>query len=433
MKVAFHTLGCKVNQYETQVMKQLFIDKGYDIVDFNQTADVYVINSCTVTGSGDKKTKQLLNSTKKHHPDSTTVLSGCFPQAFPDIATDLHNADVVVGSYNRNNIVQMVEQFSNSKQRVVNIIKHTKGEPFEVMSANDFSNRTRAFIKIQDGCDRYCSYCIIPTARGPIRSKLIDDIVTEVTTMSENGHKEIVLVGINLSSYGRDEQTAKSDNPVCLVDVVERVASISSVKRVRLGSLEPELLTEEQLDRLSKVDKFCDQFHLSLQSGSDGTLERMRRHYTTDEYYEIVRNIKKRFKNPTITTDVMVGFAGETPEEFEQSIQFVEKVGFSKIHVFAYSKRTSTVAYNMPNHVDEQTKKIRCSKMIALGEQLTDKFLRSQLNSVQSVLFEENNQGYTHNYARVKVQSDTDLAGQILDVTITEVKEDYLIGEINLA
>lgn len=427
MNAAFLTLGCKVNQYETEILKDRFKDKGFSIVSQYDMADVYVLNSCTVTSNGDKKTRQMLHRFRKQNPLSVIAVVGCYPQAFPEVADKLSDADIIMGSQNRTAVVDRVLEVLNSRKKIIDITEHTKGEPFEPMSATAFSDRTRAFVKIEDGCDRYCSYCIIPKARGPVRSKTLDALKSELILLSENGYKEIVLVGINLSSYGRDIDSS-------LVEAVELASSIDKIERVRLGSLEPELLTDNDISRMSKCDKFCPQFHLSLQSGCDETLKRMNRHYNTDEYYEIVEKIHRNFDKAAITTDVMVGFAGETEDEFNKSVEFVKKVGFAKTHVFAYSIREGTRAASMGGQLTNREKEHRSSIMIEVTDKLRADFLHSQVTNIESVLFETYEdgyvQGYTKNYTPVAVAGNRELCGEIRDVKIVSAEKSRCIGEL---
>ncbi|MEG2295931.1 MAG: MiaB/RimO family radical SAM methylthiotransferase, partial [Oscillospiraceae bacterium] len=301
---------------------------GYDIVQSDEEADVYIINSCTVTSVGDKKTRQTMRKFKRQNPAAKIALTGCFPQAFPDISKELPEADIITGSYNRAGLIKSVKEAFATGNTVVDITPHKPQEKFEQMQSQGFAQHTRAFIKIEDGCDRYCTYCIIPKARGPVRSKELEDLKTEVMALAESGYKEVVLVGINLSSYGKEIGAR-------LVDAVELACSIDGIERVRLGSLEPELLTDEDMDRLVNLQKFCPQFHLSLQSGEDETLKRMKRHYNTASYRQIVCKIRDKFKNPSITTDIMVGFPGESQVEFEKSLAFAKEIAFAKVHVFA--------------------------------------------------------------------------------------------------
>lgn len=429
MRIAFFTLGCKVNQYETEIMQSRFAQAGFDIVDVEDEADVYVINSCTVTSSGDKKTKQTVRRLKRKNPNAIVALTGCFPQAFPDEAELIPEADIVQGSYNRGGLLENVRKALIDRERIVDITPHQKNEPFEPMKASRFLERTRAFIKIEDGCDRYCSYCIIPKARGPIRSKSLEEIKSEVEALANNGYREIVLVGINLSSYGKETKKVR------LIDAIETTASISGIERIRLGSLEPELLTDDDLIRMSKIPKFCDQFHLSLQSGCRETLKRMNRHYDAEEYFDIVQRIRRYFNNPSITTDIMVGFAGETEDEFEQSVAFVKRVGFAKMHVFTYSIREGTRAATMPNQIDKKIKEERSRRMIETEKRLHQSFLNTQLGMMHEVLFEtacdENCYvGYTKNYTRVVVRSKENLCGKIANVKLLSMEEEHCLGEL---
>ena len=332
MKVSTITLGCKVNQYETQAMLNQLLQGGFSACQTGEDADIILLNSCTVTSTSDHKVKQTLHKARREHPHAVIVLTGCMPQAFPELAEDLTDADIVLGNSNRSSLLPHILQYLSTRQRIIDIVPHQTKEKFESMSVENFYERTRAFIKIQDGCNRFCSYCIIPYARGRVRSKPLDDLIAEVTQLAEKGYKEIVLTGINLSAFGQDIN-------LHLCDAVEAVCAINGIERVRLGSLEPEQLSEDVIIRLSKQQKLCPQFHLSLQSGCDETLKRMNRHYTTEEYRTIVQNLRNAFDNAAITTDIMVGFPGETEEEFMQSLEFAKEISFSKVHVFAYSQR----------------------------------------------------------------------------------------------
>lgn len=429
MKIAFYTLGCKVNRYETEVLINQFSAEGFSIVNHDEPLDVFVINSCTVTSSGDKKTLQIIRRIKRSNPTAIICLTGCFPQAFPEKASAVLEADVVQGAYNRKGLLKNVKRALETGERIVDIVAHKTGEQFEPMQTDHFSQRTRAFLKIEDGCDRYCTYCIIPKARGPIRSKQLIDIHTEVLGLVKNGYKEIVLVGINLSSYGKDLAGTR------LIEAVELVASIEGVARVRLGSLEPELMLEDDLERLSKIDKFCPQFHLSLQSGCDLTLNRMNRHYTSDEYYGIVNMVRVKFDNPAITTDIMVGFAGETEEEFKASLDFSKKLKLAKAHVFIYSIREGTKAAAFDNQVDNHTKEQRSKRMIEAQRIEQQKFLATQVGRESEVLFEtelggDRFVGYTKNYTRVVAHYHKNLCGRVQSVKLISVEQDYCIAEI---
>ncbi|MGI5960034.1 MAG: tRNA (N(6)-L-threonylcarbamoyladenosine(37)-C(2))-methylthiotransferase MtaB [Massiliimalia sp.] len=427
MRVGFYTLGCKVNQYETEVLKSRFAKAGFDVVSDEDFADVYVLNSCTVTASGDKKTRQILHRMKRQNPNAVIALCGCMPQAFPEKSALLSDAQVITGA-SRARLLEDVKKALETGERIVDITPHEKGEAFEPMKAEHFSEKTRAFVKIEDGCDRYCSYCIIPMARGPIRSKPLAELEAEVRQLVQNGYREMVLVGINLSSYGKE-------CGLRLIDAVELVCGIEGVERVRLGSLEPELLLDEDIRRMAAQPKFCPQFHLSLQSGCDATLKRMNRHYDSDFYYDLVCKLRNVFPDCSITTDIMVGFAGETEQEFEESLAFAKKVGFAKAHVFAYSVREGTRAAKFPGQLDRKTKEARSRRMIEATEQTRCEFLKQQVGKVYPVLFEhtrteEGIEGYTKNYIPVFVPSEEDLATKIYSVRITGVSGDHCIGEI---
>lgn len=428
MRVAFYTLGCKVNQYETRIMQQQFLDDGFDVVEFSDQADIYVINSCTVTAMGDKKTRQMMHRVKKNNPSAIIALTGCFPQAFPEDAKELSDADIVTGTRDRKRLIQAVKQFLIDGKRVVEIVPHEKREDFEKMRATGFFERTRAFVKIQDGCDRYCSYCIIPTARGPIRSKVIEDITEELSVLAKEGYKEVVLVGINLSLYGKEFGLR-------LIDAIKAACSVEGIERVRLGSIEPELITDGDLKEMASLKEFCPQFHLSLQSGCSDTLKRMNRHYTSDEYAELVKKIRKAFDNPAITTDIMVGFPSEDEREFKESCDFVEKVKIAKCHVFAYSRRPGTRADKMPNQVTKAEKEKRSRILIEVSDRVRAEFLKTQIGINCRVLFETFDEklgyfGYSENYTPIYVKCEKDLRGEIFEVKIVSSADDYCLGEL---
>ena len=428
MRVAFYTLGCKVNQYETRIMQQQFLDDGFDVVDFSDQADIYVINSCTVTAMGDKKTRQMMHRVKKNNPSAVIALTGCFPQAFPDDAKELSDADVVTGTRDRKRLIQAVKQFLIDGKRIVEIVPHEKREDFEKMRATGFFERTRAFVKIQDGCDRYCSYCIIPTARGPIRSKAIEDITEELSVLAKEGYKEVVLVGINLSLYGKEFGLR-------LIDAIKAACAVEGIERVRLGSIEPELITDGDLKEMASLKEFCPQFHLSLQSGCTDTLKRMNRHYTADEYAELVEKIRKAFDNSSITTDIMVGFPSEDEREFKESCEFVEKVKIAKCHVFAYSRRPGTRANKMPNQVTRSEKERRSRILIEVSDKVRTEFLKTQVGLGCKVLFETFDEalgyfGYSENYTPIYVKCEKDIRGEIFEVKIVGSADDYCLGEL---
>ncbi|MCM1363919.1 MAG: tRNA (N(6)-L-threonylcarbamoyladenosine(37)-C(2))-methylthiotransferase MtaB [Faecalibacterium sp.] len=428
MKVAFYTLGCKVNQYESQAMSETLAKNGYEIVGSDENADIFIVNSCTVTAVADKKTRQSVRHFKRNNPDSIVVLTGCMPQAYPDDADKLIEADIVIGNKNNNKLLDMLDTYVKFGKRVVSINEHEKGDKFSSTSISSFDERTRAYLKIQDGCNRFCSYCIIPTSRGRVRSKPLDELKTEVEQLASNGFAEIVLVGINLSSYGSDIGT---DFPTA----VETACSVDGIKRVRLGSLEPDHLTDEVIDRLAKCKKLCPQFHISLQSGCNKTLKAMNRHYTSEEYETLCNKLRSSFKDCTLTTDVMVGFAGETDEDFEESLKFVKKIGFESVHVFPYSIRTGTRAEKMSGHNPKSVKEKRCGIMLAETEKIRLAFYNSLIGKIQSVLFESSTadgfvRGHTANYTPVKVKSPQAVCGEIMDVKIIEIADDICIGEL---
>lgn len=425
MNIAFCTLGCKVNQYETQVMRELLESEGHDIVDAGAQPDVFIINSCTVTAESDRKTRQLVRKYRRLMPHAVIVLAGCMPQAFPEEAKALEEADIVLGNTDSRLLTDAISRYLATGQRVVEVTPHEKAERFRTPPITGFSERTRAFMKIEDGCDRYCSYCIIPTARGRVRSKPVREILEESEALAAAGYTEIVLVGINLSAYGKD-----SAGELC--DAVEAAASVPGIKRVRLGSLEPDQISDRTLDRLAAVEKFCPQFHLSLQSGCDATLRRMNRHYDSAFYRDLVARIRARFPEVAVTTDIMVGFPGETEDEFLSSLHFVEEIGFAKAHVFAYSKRAGTKAAMLPDQVTGAEKQRRSGRMIAAAHESQTGFLKAQIGRHCNVLFETCHdgiaEGHTENYLSVKVPGDKTLCGKILPVKIFGVENERCLG-----
>lgn len=427
MKVAFYTLGCKVNQYETEAMREAFVSAGHTAVPDSAPFDTIVINSCTVTAESDRKTRQALRRFRRENPDAIIILTGCMVQAFSDEAKALCDADIVAGNTDVKKIVEYAEKFASDGERIFKVSEHTKSERFNTPTLSDFAERTRAYMKIEDGCDRFCTYCIIPTARGYVRSKPLGEIKSEAESLSRAGFVEIVLVGINLTSYGKGEG-------MNLCDAVDAVCSVDGIKRVRLGSLEPDHMSDEMLKRLKAQEKFCPQFHLSLQSGCDKTLKRMNRHYDIAFYRDLVSRIRNMFKDAAVTTDIMVGFAGETPEEFSKSLEFVRETGFAKAHVFAYSRRAGTIAYGLPSQVSRAEKAERSKKMIELSLKSESEFLNSMVGKTVMVLFETAQsgfaEGYTENYSRVKVKSEESHCGEILNVKITCAENDCCIGEI---
>ena len=425
MKIAFFTLGCKVNQYESQAMAERMVKCGFELVSPNEKADVYVINSCTVTAESDRKTRQTVRRFKRKNPDSIVVLTGCMPQAFPEDADALKEADIVLGNKNNIRLPELIERYFSCGQRVIEIESHETGDRFIGDSISGFEGRTRAIVKIEDGCNRFCSYCIIPYSRGRVRSKPIDELEAELRTLSDAGFIEIVLVGINLSSYG-------SDIGLSICDAVELAAGMN-FERIRLGSLEPDHITDDVIERLAKVDKFCPQFHISLQSGCDNTLKAMNRHYTSAEYKELCTKLRNSFDDTTITTDIMVGFPTESEEDFADNVNFAKEIGFEKVHVFPYSPREGTRAAKM-EQIEKSIKEKRSHIMIEETEKIRQKFLESQIGKTVEILLETRHddkftEGYTKNYTPVKVKGSHP-CGKLVTAKIITVDGDFCVAEV---
>lgn len=430
MKVKFYTLGCKVNQYESQAISEALSKRGFEVTG-EKNADVIVVNSCTVTASADQKTRQAVRRFKRNNPDSVVVLTGCMPQAYPDKSKELIEADIILGNKNNDVLPDLLEEYAREGKRLFRVCEHQKGDPFSGDTITCFEERTRACVKIQDGCNRFCSYCVIPYSRGRVRSKPLDKLRKEVEALSKKGYKEVVLVGINLSSYGQD--TGDS-----FPDAVKAVNGVEGIERVRLGSLEPDHLTDEVIEKLSECEKLCPQFHLSLQSGCDKTLRSMNRHYTADEFRQIARKLRRSFNDCTLTTDVMVGFAGESEEDFKESLSFVKEIGFEKVHVFPYSVRKGTRAEKLTGHLDKSVKEKRCKIMIEETEKLRREFFLSVIGKVFSVIPETKNSdglfiGYTANYIPVKFSLPDSCHDKTVKVKITAIGDgDFCMGEVIL-
>ncbi len=421
-KVKFLTLGCKVNLYETEAMKGLFEQAGYTVTE-SEDADVFVINTCTVTAMSDRKSRQMIRRAKRKNPDSIVAVVGCYSQVSPDEVAKIEDIDIIMGTTDRTKIVEYVEAFEGKRQIYV---KAEIPKVFEDLKSTHQS-RTRATLKIQDGCRNFCTYCIIPFARGPLRSKSLSSTVQEVTELANNGYREIVLVGINLAMYG-------VDNGSNLPEIIEAVCGVKGIERVRLGSLEPNLITDEFIERTKKLDNFCHHFHLALQSGSTTVLERMKRHYTAEEYLTAAGKLQNAFDDCAITTDVMVGFPGETDDEFTESQNTVIKTGFSSIHVFPYSRRKGTVADKMENQVEENIKNARTEKMIETGKALKKEFFEKYIGKTMPVLIErctQNNiyEGHTSNFIQVFAKGKSD-EGEMVNVKLTGYEDEYMTGEI---
>lgn len=428
MKAAFYTLGCKVNQTETEYMAELLSKAGFEIVPPNEDADFYIVNSCTVTATADQKTRQNVRRFKRRHPNSAVILTGCMPQAFPEQAKELLEADIVLGNKNNGDILSLINAYNTSKNRILSIKNHESGDGFGDCSISKFNERVRAFVKIEDGCDRFCSYCIIPMSRGRVRSKSLEDLKKEIDNLAENGIKEIVLVGINLSAYGKGEDFN-------IVDAVQICANNESIMRVRLGSLEPDHITDEIIEALSKIDKFCPQFHISLQSGCNKTLKNMNRHYTGKEYKALCDKLRSTFEDASLTTDVMVGFNEESEEDFMDSLKFVQSIGFEKVHVFPYSQREGTNASKKGDSVPKQEKERRADIMIDETEKIRKAYFESLIDKTVCVLFENEIfkgyfQGYTRNYIPVRLKFNENIVGKELNVIITETDDEYCYAKL---
>ena len=445
--VAFCTLGCKVNQYETDAMRGSFEAEGYEVKEFSQEASVYVINTCTVTNMADRKSRQMMHRAKKKNPDGIIVAVGCYVQAAKEQLEEDTLIDLVIGNNMKSQVVQIVEQYiqdnRHTEDRDAYVADIAHSHEYETMHIETVSEHTRAYIKIQDGCNQFCSYCIIPYARGRVRSRKMEDILQEVRNLTANGYKEIVLTGIHISSYGLDfEHTADEQEDYgpfknsALIDLIEALSGIEGLERIRLGSLEPRIITENFIRRLCKVPQICPHFHLSLQSGCDETLKRMNRHYTTALYLEKCGILRQYFDRPALTTDVIVGFPGETEEEFAQTERFLETVHFSDMHIFKYSKRRGTKAADMPNQIDPQIQSVRSEKLIALGERMKDDFLEACKDQEQIVLIEEETEidgtkymtGHSKNYIRCAFEMDGLVPNMVIKGTInSKLNEEFVL------
>ena len=427
-KVALHNLGCKVNAYETEAMQEMLEKEGYEIVPFKEGADIYIINTCTVTNIADRKSRQMLHRARKMNPDAIVVAAGCYVQAQENEHHELDSCiDIVIGNNKKQDLIQILDEYeSKCKTEEVIDINHTN--EYENLNLSRTGEHTRAYIKVQDGCNQFCSYCIIPFARGRVRSRSLEDVVQEVTTLYGNGYKEFVLTGIHLSSYGVDFEEQEARKKTDLLTLILAVHEIPGIERIRLGSLEPRIITEEFAKTIAGLPKMCPHFHLSLQSGCDATLKRMNRRYTTGEYYEKCELLRKYFDHPALTTDVIVGFPGETEEEFEESKAFVDKVNFYETHIFKYSKREGTRAAVMENQVPEQIKAERSAQLIELGAKKQEAYEKEMVGKDVEILVEEPAQingkevqvGHTKEYIKVALESDENLQNQIVKARIDD-------------
>ncbi len=418
-KVAFHTLGCKVNTYETDAMEQMLLSHGYEIVSFENQADIYIINTCSVTNMADRKSRQMLHKAKKKNPNAVVVAAGCYVQAAPKEVLADAGVDLVIGNNRKQDLVQILEDYFK-EHREEAVIDINKEQEYEGLELDFVSDHTRAYIKVQDGCNQFCSYCIIPYTRGRVRSRAKQDVISEIKRIAKNGTKEVVLTGIHLSSYGKDFKDGTD-----LLDLIKAVQEVNGIQRIRLGSLEPRIITLEFAQELRKLNKFCPHFHLSLQSGCEATLKRMNRHYTPEEYYEKCELLREVFEHPAITTDVIVGFPGETEEEFEETYKFLEKVNFYEMHVFKYSKRKGTRAAEMENQVPEPIKTKRSNILLELTRECSKRYRSFWIGREVNVLLEEKivldgevyTVGHTKEYVKAAVKgefsSNTFITGKI--------------------
>ena len=427
-KVAFCSLGCKVNQYETNAMAQKFIEHGYEVVEFDEYADVYIVNTCTVTNVADRKSRQMLRRAKEINKDATLVACGCYAQVAKEELKKIPEIDLIIGNNEKNDIIQIVENHIAQKgaEDLVSDVMYKLD--YVELGTTTYTEKTRAVIKVQDGCDRFCSYCLIPYARGHIRSRKIENVIEEIKKVVEEGINEVVITGIHIASYGRD---FKGEN-IGLIDLLEEINKIQGLHRIRLVSIEPTIITDEFVERLSKLDKICDHFHLSLQSGCTETLKRMNRRYTTEEFKAVTKRLRAKFPNAALTTDIIVGFPGETDEEFNTTYEFLKEIAFYKMHIFKYSQRKGTKAAVMPNQVDGKIKEERSKKLIELSNENEYNYNKKYIGKQVEVLFEEREgeylKGHTTNYIVVKHKTDKDdLINKIAKVTVSEAKQDCLM------
>ncbi len=434
MKAAFHNLGCKVNAYETQSMEQMLAAAGYEIVDFEkEPADIYIINTCSVTNMADRKSRQMLHRARKLNPNAIVIAAGCYVQAAAEEVLKDESVDIVVGNNKKIDIAAIIEEYLKDKSIRKNVIDIGRTDSYENLSIDTVCDHTRAYIKVQDGCNQFCTYCIIPYTRGRIRSRKREDVLLEVERLALKGYKEVVLTGIHLSSYGRDFCGGQENS---LIELIEAVNDIEGIKRIRLGSLEPGIVTEEFAKRLAMLSKICPHFHLSLQSGCDATLKRMNRRYNTKEYENGCNILRKYFDNPAITTDVIVGFPQETEEEFLKTEEFLKRIHFFEMHIFKYSRRKGTAADKMQGQIDDNIKNLRSDKLLLLDKKMSQEYREKLIGKETSVLFEErisvNGEeyfiGHTKTYVKVAVGPEKNLQNCILNVRI----ERCLTGEIML-
>lgn len=428
-KAASFALGCKVNQYESEAIAELFAEKGYEIVGIDEEADVYVINTCTVTNFGDKKSRQLIRKVKRQNENAIVAVVGCYAQTAPKELMEIAGVNLVIGTKDRAQIVEMVEQYDRANGVENHVSDIMKERVFEPLSIQKLANRTRAYLKIQDGCSQYCSYCIIPYARGPIRSREPQEVVSEVKRLAENGFKEVVLTGIHVASYGKDRRDTS------LLDILKQVHEVEGIERIRFSSIEPNVVTEEFAQTMAALPKVCDHFHLSLQSGCDKTLKEMNRKYDTEKYRQAAATLRKYLPKVALTTDIIVGFPGETEEDFRESYAFAEEIGFAKIHVFPYSPKRGTPAAARKDQLLNAVKSERSHTLIQLSDRMAADFLADAVGTDAEVLYERAvgegiYEGHTTNYMKVHGRSETDLTNRIAKTHITRAEGEMLFGDV---
>lgn len=431
--VSFTTLGCKVNQFETEAMTEILEREGFTVTTDRENSDIYIINTCAVTKESERKSRQFINRAKRINPNAIVVAVGCSVQLNSDKLNEETQVDIVIGTKNKGNIAKIIKDKINNNHINTSVDKFKGSEEFEELKITTVHDKTRANIKIQDGCNRFCSYCIIPYVRGPIRSRNHDDIIEEVKNIASNSYKEIVINGIHISSYGAERKDKDA-----LINLIEDINKICGIERIRLGSLEPGIVTEDFARRISHVEKACHHFHLSLQSGSDSVLNRMNRKYTSSEYKKGVETLRNYMPDSGITTDIIVGFPGETDDEFEETCQFVKDIGFSRIHVFKYSIREGTRAADMTDQISDKIKACRSKTLIELGEMISSDFMNKFIGKTVSVLVETEKgenlyEGYSSNYLKIMIKSNIDIKNMILNINIIKVCNDYLFGEYNIS
>ena len=426
--ISFITLGCKVNQYETNAMAQKFKEKGYKVIEGEAKADIYVINTCTVTNMSDRKSRQMLRRMKDINKNAIIVACGCYVQVSKEEVEQMEEIDLVLGNNEKKNIVEYVEKYIEENKKEENMEDVMQQREFVDFGDVTYTEKTRAVIKVQDGCDRFCSYCIIPYARGRVRSRKPQSVISEIEKIAKQGIQEVVVTGIHVASYGKD-----FNNDYKLIDLLEEINKIEGIKRIRLGSIEPLLITEEFVERLKKLEKICHHFHLSLQSGCDETLKRMNRRYTIEEFKEIVNRLRKNYEDVILTTDIIVGFPGETEEEFNKTYEFLKDIKFYKMHVFKYSPRKGTKAAKMPKQIDGKQKEIRSKKLIELSDFNEKTYNEAYINKEVEVLFEEEKEGmykgHTENYILVYYKSEENLENKMKKVICKEVEKNYIIAK----